>query len=1213
MAHFVNEAADIETVTKWLNNIGLSQDTAEKVELLHMIQEILLRKNPSLLLRFLHNVLNFVTERNQEVKKVLVGFIEEACKANENVLTKVMFNLHMMLCDESIAVQKRVIQAAITVYRIMVGWMCRNHQPLVPIPEDAREAWATLCQIKREIANMIDSDNDGVRTSSVKFLECVVLVQSYCDQNEPKAHTDLSLDDVPLSLKILRRSTLEEEADTIFAILVKFNGSPHISSANLFVCIGVLTNIARLRPEYMGQVVAALAGLHTNLPPTLSSTQVTAVRKKLKNELSTLVKHPAGQDYIDVLQTRLIELGCSHIDFMKLIPRIDAHRRRQYNTKRTLATSSLSEIDANDQNTGNNVKRVRFNSHMNIPDTKNTETNRKFELATETNYELIIKYLDNVVATQLVLTGSTKVPDNLPTSFLADYDNSLLMGPAGDRRIIAKFLAEQMVEVGVGPGVKIIGPTPIPAKADKESHKLNNYKTDEMEELELNEDKEEKAPKIVENVLINKEDDEERNIDPMIKNKLNMECSPISPQCAAVPTPVPPPTVAIMSTPTPTPIVTSSFINGQPFLQSSKVKTLKLNEVTRPLAKPVKRSLLLGAVKRLLYTVTTNSNYTELSGYKNGQDEQSEWKQLPMQNKIITTLAATFSDVVRESILEHVVNDLKTSMDIALGWLYEEYSIMQGFSRIPELRRTTRIEHSYNNLLGAFVRAACGFPAASISTVGGPPIPSTDTAISQTSPDGATLTRLLLEAPIITEPSLEQVSVTVCRNENSAPWVFALLRELAIRRPTRQLFFLQVILAHTTHENQVIREEAVKNILLLYPVMTLKPTIDTHILRYVDALTESQPPVERLAGESQGRVKMEAWSDSLAQACLDAFVAILPKNEALIHCLARVYVETGADVKRTILRMMDAPIKAMGMNSSELLRLVEDCPKGSETLVTRVIHILTDKDLPTQALVQRVRELYNTRVSDVRFLIPVLNGLMKAEIVAAMPKLIKLNPVVVKEVFNRLLGAHGECSISPTELLVSLHVIDTNKADIKTKMKAITLCLNEKQVFTQEVLAVVLQQLMEETPLPTLLMRTVIQGLSLYPRLSGFVMNILQRLILKQVWKQRVVWEGFVKCCYRTKPQSFGVLLQLPSPQLTEALIMCPEMRNPLKENLLTFTDVQRAHIPSTIQEIILGSKERVCVGTVGSVSSSILPEPVAATQDLAIVNPLEPLPPGME
>ena len=58
---------------------------------------------------------------------------------------------------------------------------------------------------------------------------------------------------------------------------------------------------------------------------------------------------------------------------------------------------------------------------------------------------------------------------------------------------------------------------------------------------------------------------------------------------------------------------------------------------------------------------------------------------------------------------------------------------------------------------------------------------------------------------------------------------------------------------------------------------------------------------------------------------------------------------------------------------------------------------------PSAELVARVRDLYHTRVSDVRFLIPVLNGLTKKEVIAALPKLIKLNPVVVKEVFNRFI------------------------------------------------------------------------------------------------------------------------------------------------------------------------------------------------------------------
>lgn len=122
---------------------------------------------------------------------------------------------------------------------------------------------------------------------------------------------------------------------------------------------------------------------------------------------------------------------------------------------------------------------------------------------------------------------------------------------------------------------------------------------------------------------------------------------------------------------------------------------------------------------------------------------------------------------------------------------------------------------------------------------------------------------------------------------------------------------------------------------------------------------------------------------------------------------------------------------------------------------------------------------------------------------------------------------------------------------------ATSLCFAEKQIYTQETVAVVMQHLMEMTPLPTLLMRTVIQSLALYPRLSGFVMNILQRLILKQVWKQPKVWEGFVKCCERTQPQSFAVILQLPPTQLAEALKMASNLRAPLLAHVEAFAENQ--------------------------------------------------------
>ena len=58
-----------------------------------------------------------------------------------------------------------------------------------------------------------------------------------------------------------------------------------------------------------------------------------------------------------------------------------------------------------------------------------------------------------------------------------------------------------------------------------------------------------------------------------------------------------------------------------------------------------------------------------------------------------------------------------------------------------------------------------------------------------------------------------------------------------------------------------------------------------------------------------------------------------------------------------------------GMKSKEILQLIESGPKGSETLVTRVLHILTENEAPSKELVTMVRGLYAKRVTDVRWVI----------------------------------------------------------------------------------------------------------------------------------------------------------------------------------------------------------------------------------------------------
>lgn len=66
------------------------------------------------------------------------------------------------------------------------------------------------------------------------------------------------------------------------------------------------------------------------------------------------------------------------------------------------------------------------------------------------------------------------------------------------------------------------------------------------------------------------------------------------------------------------------------------------------------------------------------------------------------------------------------------------------------------------------------------------------------------------------------------------------------------------------------------------------------------------------------------------------------------------------------------------------------------------------------------------------------------------------------------------------------------------------------------------------------------------------------------MWKYPKVWEGFIKCCQRTKPQSFQVILQLPPPQLGAVFDKCPELREPLLAHVRSFTPHQVPRRPGS-------------------------------------------------
>ncbi|KAM6544172.1 hypothetical protein CsatB_008619 [Cannabis sativa] len=287
-----------------------------------------------------------------------------------------------------------------------------------------------------------------------------------------------------------------------------------------------------------------------------------------------------------------------------------------------------------------------------------------------------------------------------------------------------------------------------------------------------------------------------------------------------------------------------------------------------------------------------------------------------------------------------------------------------------------------------------------------------------------------------------------------------------------------------------------------------------------------------------------------AQRLVSLFFALCSKKPNLLQLVFNIYERAPKIVKQAFHRHIPILIRALGSSNPELLSIISDPPQGSENLLMLVLQILTQETTPAPDLIATVKHLYETKLKDVTILIPMLSSLSKNEVLPIFPRLVALPLEKFQMALAHILqgSAHTGPALTPAEVLVAIHNIAPEKDSLALKKitDACSACFEQRTVFTQQVLARALSQMVEQTPLPLLFMRTVIQSIDAFPSLVDFVMEILSKLVSRQVWKLPKLWVGFLKCVYQTQPHSFHVLLQLPPPQLESALNKHANLRSPL-------------------------------------------------------------------
>lgn len=599
-------------------------DTKAKTESISKIQEIILHTTNSaeLLDEFIDDILGFVLNANQEIKRCVTGFIEEVCKSQIQFLPRVTTTLAMLLRDDLPQVQKRVMQASIAIYKKSLQWICAS---TTEITDSVEQAWNTLCLIKAQILDMIDHDNVGILTSAIHFLEGVIILQTHRSADSEKRLNDFSLEDVPMTLKIARRRKLEDEAIQIFNLLLKFHAASHISSANLIACTQTLGKIATVCPSLMNPVIEALKKLHSNLPPTLTDSQVTNVRKTLKTQFLNILKHPASYEMQSVVKEILIDLGMSEKDVNQAVPKSEQERRKKRAAENAASNSAAKRAKLDKNQIQEKQKPQEVLSVVARPMEIDLDELAEQKLkATKLNELFIMEHLrtaEQVV--KIVMAAMVNLPNDAPSHFLTSYLPINNLTIPHQTKKIAELLSEQMTDRKVGPGVSAITKDPpMKLKVSLEEEKIiiqsmrkevpepvpEEKEPEKFEEEESDAKKEEATKKLRETLERVKQDKE---IIPKMKQR---------------------------------------------------VKTLQLKEITKPLSKNIKEQFLTDAIIRIL----KSERQCIVGGVA------------LKRKKILTVMAATFTPTVKEVILKFILDDLKSRIDLGFSWLYEEYSLYQG-------------------------------------------------------------------------------------------------------------------------------------------------------------------------------------------------------------------------------------------------------------------------------------------------------------------------------------------------------------------------------------------------------------------------------------------------------------------------------------------------------------------------------------------------------
>lgn len=394
--------------------------------------------------------------------------------------------------------------------------------------------------------------------------------------------------------------------------------------------------------------------------------------------------------------------------------------------------------------------------------------------------------------------------------------------------------------------------------------------------------------------------------------------------------------------------------------------------------------------------------------------------------------------------------------------------------------------------------------------------------------------RLVIEAPVIPVSVVDMLR-DACRDPARSKLGLTTLRDVVIERAGNdRKQCLEQLLLFTVDEEPVLRGPAIRlvaNKLFVDRSGTVPDAIESFALT---SLSNGIATVTKYGENEETLSQLERGSMLITALCAQ-------KHE-LLRLMASTYASASEPAQRVVLSRAKDLAGHLGMDSEPVLQLIRGTlmsdnnstsGDGLEGLALELVLALVKKfGRPTRALVDAACARCDL-CSDLKFVTAVLSGLKRAEVVRYLDGIVHSSGpdgVGFKAVISTLMGSQP-VPLSAAELLVELHALKADK-DVGAASRA---CFDMRAVFKQEVVAKAIQQLVERTEIPGMLMRTVLLARVYHPELEKYLTeNVMLRLIEKRVWLDASLWEGFLMYCENVK--GLNIVLRLPTAQLDDAL-----------------------------------------------------------------------------